>query len=254
VRKDKRKEGWLVKIDNKPLQGYFTEIFNFNKGKKKPNYDFPKLIKSSDFKLRKACAIGVMIYDGVVRTKKEIGLNIGSKNLRDSVFNVLVADGLNITKLDKPDSTGMWKLYSSGKADKEQYKKGLNYFVKFSDKWYRIYEWIHGFRSKVKNPKNALIILERCFNKRSASKVTLTEIFKLFLLHKNLTISQLSNLLKIKNIIVNEGLLWDYTKILREMNILIKRRLSDNKNLYVYNPDTKSWKLPYRPYLSSYYV
>jgi len=96
--------------------------------------------------------------------------------------------------------------------------------------------------------------LEKCFSKKSASKVTLSSIFNLFLSYNTLTVAQLLSLFLRKGINLNESTLWNYTRILRKMNLIIKKRLRDNTNLYVYNRDVTSWKLPYRPDLSPYYV
>ncbi len=253
VRKVEMKNAWVVKIDNKPIQSYLTMIFNFNRGKKRKEYDIPYIIKNSNLEIRKACVKGIMIFDGVVRTKREVGLNIGSKQLRDSVFDILIEDKMKITKLKNPDITGMWKLYSSGLQSKEQHTKWLEYFIEDSDKWCKIYEWINGFQGRVSSIENALIILEKSFSRKSASKITLAEIFNLFIIHRQLTITNLLDLFCENNINVSEVILWNYTSILRQMNLITKKRLSDNTNLYIYNKNIFSWRLPYRYYLSSYY-
>ena len=113
---------------------------------------------------------------------------------------------------------------------------------------------IIGFQGKVSDSCHVSFILEKCFSKKSASKVTLSSIFNLFLSYNTLTVAQLLSLFLRKGINLNESTLWNYTRILRKMNLIIKKRLRDNTNLYVYNRDVTSWKLPYRPDLSPYYV
>ena len=207
IRRDKRNNLWYVKIDNKVIKSYLTEIFCFNRGKKKYNYDFPEIIKNSNFEIRKACVKGIMIFDGVVRLKREIGLNIGSKNIRDSVFDVLIEDCLKVNKLEKPDSTGMWRLYSIGGFNKEQYGKWLDYFVESFDKWYRIYEWINGFQGFVESNENASFILKKSFPRRSSSKISLSEVFDYFIKYNSLTIDKILVLFKNQGIFFNKSTL-----------------------------------------------
>ena len=246
IRKSKGTEAWNIKIDNKVIQRYFTEVFKFNKGKKKENYSIPNIIKNSDFEIRKACVLGVMAFDGIVRTNKEIGLNIGSKKLRDDVFKILVEEGINLNKSNKPDSTGMWKLYSSGKFDKEQYKKWRTYFIKDSNKWFKINEFINGFSKKITSIDEAFIILKKCFKPQSASKIDLASIFKIFVSDDSLTTKQILFYLNRRSIKISEETLWLYLNILREMNIIRKER-NGNTNLYFFNADLNKWHLPYRP-------
>ncbi len=245
VKKHKKYNAWYVKIDNKIIQRYFTEFFKFNKGKKRKNYSIPHIIKNSSFNIQKACVCGVMAFDGMVRINKEIGLNIGSRRLRDDIFRILIKDGLNVSKLSKQDSTGMWRLYSSRKFDKDQYRKWLDYFFEGSNKWIKIYEFINGFNKKVSTVEEALTILERAFKSASASKVDLTFIFKMFTFNNSLTTKQILFSLKRKDIRIREETLWLYLNILREMNIVKKER-EGNMNIYFLNKDINEWLLPNR--------
>lgn len=99
IRKNKSKNAWYIKIDNKVIRRYLIVFFEFSNGKKMPGYDIPSLIKNADLKIQKACAHGIMCFDGVVRLKKEVGINIGSRNLRDSLFEIFIKDGLNVKKI-----------------------------------------------------------------------------------------------------------------------------------------------------------
>lgn len=43
--------------------------------------------------------------------------------------------------------------------------------------------------------------------------------------------------------------------IMRRVNeSYYQKRLTDNTNIYIYNPNILSWRLPYRSQLSSYYI
>jgi len=246
IRKHKTQNAWCTKIDNKVIRRYFTVFFEFSNGKKHQNYDIPTCIRNAKFEIQKACVHGVMSFDGVVRITKEVGINIGSKRLRDSLYKVFKKHGLKVTKSKKPDRTGMWRLYSSGNFDRNEYQKWLEYFVKGSDRWFRIYEWVNGYQGSVKNIKEASVILEKCFPVRSNSKITLTQIFNVFVENKILSLAHIIAELKDKNIEIAESTLWIYTGILREMNIIRKKRLSDNTNVYILNEEASEWRLPNR--------
>lgn len=245
-KKVKNYNAWSIKVDSKVIKRYLTTFFEFSEGKKKPNYDIPKIIKDSTFEFQRACAYGTMCFDGVVRNKKEIGLNIGSKELRDSLYKIFTLDGLTVTRSNKPDRTGMWRMYSSGKFDKSQFEKWLNYFEPNTDRWFRIYEWINGFNKTVNNVQDARYLLMKYYPPKPNTKITVSDIFNLFVNKKAILIKDILNELKRQSILVNESTLWFYTGLLREMKIVNKIRLSDNKNLYVLNQNAKEWRLPNR--------
>ncbi|MBI2449182.1 hypothetical protein HYV49_02710 [Candidatus Pacearchaeota archaeon] len=245
VKKSKWNRSWYTKINNKSIQRYFIEFFKFGKGRKKENYTIPNIIKNADMLIKKAFICGVLSFDGMVRTNKVIGLNIGSKKLRDDVFTLLIEDGVNIKKSNKADSTGMWRLYSSG-FDKEQYKKWLSYFVEKSNKWFKIYEFIYGYSNKVTTLEQASTILKERFRIQNSSKVDINLILEIFMHYKTLTIKQILFRLNSKNIIISEHTIYPYLNLLRQMEIIIKKRLRDNTNLYIFNEYMKDWKLPNR--------
>jgi len=253
IRKKKYCNAWYIKIDNKVIKRYFLVFFTFSKGKKSLNYDVPLLIKKSNFEIQKAFAEGVMCFDGIVRLKKEVGINIGSKKLRDSLFEIFIKYGLKVKKSKKEDKTGMWRIYSYGKSNVEQYYKWLNYFAEGSEKWFRIFEWINGFQGSVKNTKDALIILKECFPIRSNSKITLSQFLNFFMKNKALTLNQILSILERSGIKLNINTLWEYASWLKKMNIIKKRRAKDNSNIYFLNKNINEWKLPYRPRLGVYY-
>ncbi len=237
---------WSIKVDNRVIRRYLITFFEFSNGKKQHDYDIPEIIKNSTFEFQKACAYGVMCFDGVVRNNKHVGINIGSKKLRDSLYRIFKLDGLTVTKSKNSDSTGMWRIYSSGKLDKKQFEKWQTYFEPNTDRWFRIYEWLNGFSKSVDDIHDAEDILIKCYPSKSNTKITVSDIFNLFLDKKTISIKDILNDLKQRSILVHESALWHYTGLLREMKIVNKIRLSDNKNLYTLNQNVKEWRLPNR--------
>lgn len=147
----------------------------------------------------------------------------------------------------------MWKIYSYGKSNNAQYSKWLKYFIKKSDNWFKIYEWVNGFQGFIGSVQDAFVILETCFPAKSNSKITLSQILHFFVRSKVLKLNQILRMLADIGIKINMSTLWEYTGWLMRMNIIRKKRMSDNSNIYILNENIKEWKLPYRPELNSHY-
>lgn len=89
IKKSKGENEWFVVITNKIIGRYLKNIFGFPAGKKSETVDEPLIIKKSNYKYRKAFALGVMTFDGSVSLEPRLRLMVKSEKLRDSIADIL---------------------------------------------------------------------------------------------------------------------------------------------------------------------
>lgn len=136
---DRAQGCYSIEFVNKIFVRYLHIFFGFPYGKKSQIVKEPEVIKNADFVFRKAFALGVMTFDGAVCKNKCIELVTKSKCLRDSIFEILMLDGIkNIKAVDHPDKFDRWLFYSSRSIKNPDFIKWLSYFEKDTNKYNRI--------------------------------------------------------------------------------------------------------------------
>lgn len=129
---------YSIEFSNKIFLRYLHMFFGFPYGKKSDIVDEPTIIKSSNLNFRKAFALGVMTFDGAV-CKNNVGLVTKSKNLRDSLIEIVQLDKITRVYFPYcPDKLNRWRFYSSRSRKNKEFISWLNYFEKGTDKYYRL--------------------------------------------------------------------------------------------------------------------
>jgi len=245
VKECKNTRAWEIKIDNKIISRYFTVFLDYPRGRKPIDFDVSDTIKNSSFEIQKACAEGIMTFDGFVRIIGEKGINMKYRNIINWLYDVFKKDGILVSKTNRPDKTGMWRVYSRNSRNKKKHKKWMRYFFRNTEKWNKLRELIHGYSKKIKTKDEAIQILSETFPPTSKSKITLEMILKIFIENGDTKIPKIVSILKERNIHVVEETLPTYLSYLRDMNIIKKVRQTDNTNLYAVN-ELEDWRLPSR--------
>lgn len=256
VKSSPNKKMWQVAFRNKIIGRYLNKIFGFNYGSKTYDVEEPEIIKNAPMRYRRAFALGFLTFEGGVGIKNQIELTTRSERMRDSIYQILVNNEIDVRKKDRLDSRQMWRLWSTALSKKEA-EGWLHFFEAGTEKWSKLYEYINGFQGKVDNFEDAKKAFCSVFPFQSASKTSIEEILDIVMKDKETWRYAIQDKI--------EGMesKWahsvaHYVRILERANaIRIEKRKFGKKrsfgsiirDVYIYNPNISSWRVPYRPWL-----
>lgn len=249
---------WSLTFRNKVIGRYLNKFFDFPSGPKTYSVDEPKIIKKSTLKFRKAFVLGVLTFDAGIGIKPKIEFCVSSKKLRDSICEILKLLGLEIRK----GKSRYWRFWTS-RLDKNEALKWIELFEPGTEKWFKIYEIARGFQGRVSSINDVSLIFSKVYPTKSASKISLNDIFHIISRKKEIWRYKLVDLLKQKNNLKSFGGKWahsvsHYLNILKAANIIsVEKRKFGNKSsfgsiireVYKLNRDVSLWKVPFRPWL-----
>lgn len=235
---------WKIDITNKIIGRYLELFFGFPSGVK-TYYNLPKAIENSSKEIKRAFVVGLFSFDACVETDKTISYGIANKILRDQAGKILKESDLEFTLQKK---TKYYHLKTSV-LDKNKLKKWLNFFEPNTEKWFKIVDVIKGFDKRVSSFNEAVFVFSTIY--KDGMKTNIPHIISTL---KKLKICDKYILAKKLNVGVST--LYRYIHILENANILTRTKDPNLKNklIFLYNPNIKEWKVPYRPYLTSHYL
>lgn len=251
---------WSLCFRNKVFIRYLNKFFGFPSGLKTYSVKELNIIKNSNLELRKAFTIGVLTFEAGIGVKSQIEFCIASKELRNSIYEIL--ELLNF-KIKKEKKIGKyWRLWTTT-LNNEDCFKWLDLFESQTEKWFKIYELANGFQGKVNSISDTSYIFNKIYPKKSSSKISLNDVFNIILEQKEVFRYKLVELLKQKKNLKNFSGKWAhsiayYLNILKRANIIsIERRKFESKKsfgsivreVYKLNPNVTEWRVPFRPWL-----
>jgi hypothetical protein len=141
---DRQPGCYSIEFTNKIFVRYLHIFFDFPYGKKSNIVKEPNIIINSDLNIRKAFAFGVMTFDGGVSKNGTIELMTCSKQLRDSIFEIIKEAGIfNATSVSYHDNFKRWRFYSSRSIKNPDYLRWLDFFEKDTHKYQRILNMVN---------------------------------------------------------------------------------------------------------------
>lgn len=170
IRFDKRDNTWTCWFNNKIIGRYFENIFDMKPGKKSHIAKEPILIKRSTYEIRKAFALGVLTFDGGVKTSGTIALSSMSKSLINDIYDILALDAIKVNKLYNPKK-GSWLIESVSGRDKNYLSKWEDYFERGTWKLERLNFFLKNKRYDIKE-------LEYLFPKHHFSILSIKDVLK----------------------------------------------------------------------------
>jgi hypothetical protein len=260
IRKVKNSNEWKLAFHNKVISRYLNKIFKFPNGKKVYNVDEPEIIKNSDIKFRRAFAIGALSFETGLGVTHTISFCVSSKAFRDSICNILNSCDVKLKIMEKKSSE-YWRFWSNTLSINEA-KRWLEFFEPYTEKWFKLYEYINGFQGKINKFKDAIMLFDLTFGTKSPSKITLKDVLKEILnLKKTYRYELVENLTK-KNELKDYGGKWahsisHYLHILKRANAIFvgmgdfgpkKSFGTIIREVYEPNPNIFEWKVPFRPW------
>jgi transcriptional regulator with XRE-family HTH domain len=236
---------WYAVIVNKIIARYFHIYFGFPFSEKSSIVKEPPLIKNSEFKFRKAFALGVMTFDGSVNLEGQIALTLKSKSLLDSVYEIITSE---IPELwfEKGESNRGEFFFRSLKPNPLIGKKLLEYFEAHTEKWHRLNGIINGFQAVPFSLEEAIDALSD-FDKNG--KINVANIVKSLSELKaadiKCLVKYLKNKLKLPELSVTP--VRNRLILLRRNNIVTITKTKNGraiKYIYNFNPNIFEWKIP----------
>jgi len=140
---EKRRNAWRVSFSNKILARYLMNFFEVKPGFKTYSAFEPAVIKKSNLKIRRAFAMGLLMFDGCVSFDKKILFSVRSKNLLNSLKEIWEKDRVKFGK-SKNNRRKEETLFTTAGNKKE---KLLKYFEENTQKW-KLLKWLSGDLTK----------------------------------------------------------------------------------------------------------
>jgi len=237
----RRGKAYSIYFKSRIFGRYLNKFLGFPIGKKTDIVEEPKIIKESNPNFRRAFALGVMTFDGSVDTRGKCSIQMKSKRLICSLYDILQHENIFVSFNRKEDKEGRYKLQSSY-AD----QKLLNYFDKNSEKYQRIYEFVNGFGNKVKNIKDAKIAFDLAYPKTTLSMITFSKLLDLLPKEKKFSYQDLLKILRKDNIKISSTTLKYYIKILASNKIVYLFEKQGQFKIFKFNRNIMEWRVPKR--------
>lgn len=209
---NKKDNTWNCYFSHKVIARYFENIFMINAGKKFDIAKEPEIIKNSDFKIRKAFAKGVLMFDGGVKATGMVSLTSMSKQLIEDIEEILKLDEIEVNKGYNPKKKS-WLLESKSGRNKEYLKKWLYYFEEKTWKYDRLNFFIEKKKYNIKE-------LEQLFPYHHRSKIRLKEVYDAILKIKKFKIQDVMEELNKFNI--SHITIYKYLYILEKSGLIYK--------------------------------
>lgn len=217
IRFDKTDNTWTAWYSNKIIGRYYEKIFHINHGKKFHIAKEPLLIKNSSITIRNAFALGVMTFDGGVKTSGMVSIVSRSKKLiRDleEIFN------LNHIKINKRYNSKKesWLLEGISGRDIGYLQKWQNFFERGTWKRERLDFFIKRNKCTIKE-------LEYLFPKHHLGKLCISDIWDIINQIKKGKANDIRLELNKRHDKVANTTLYKYLFILEKSNLIKKENL-----------------------------
>ena len=256
IKREKEANAYTLETKNKLLIRYLHIFFNCPYGKKSRIIDEPQIIKKSGEKNRLAFARGVFTFDGSVNRDKTVKLQIYSHNLSFSLRNILSQHSINFSHCKT--KRGSYQIQSSGDI-----VAWLKVIEEKTEKWSKLKSLIEGcYKTGTKNETEFTKQLSEIYPTNGVSKLDITTLLISSKTLKKFGVKEFSNYISsIYNIKATANTILKNLEILARSGVVSQTkekqffmRLKGNKkgtkgavlkNVFVFNPDYKEWKLPY---------
>jgi len=242
IRSIKEGNGYYVHFSNKIIGRYLKNILNFPIGKKSSIVDVPKLIKNAPFPIRKAFARGLIQFDGSVKRNGSVALSTNSRHLMNFFLNTIKNDDLKGVVWARRDRKEELTFESPPS------KKWLTYFIEGTPKYQRLYEYIYGFKGKVKSVDKIIKIFDRAFSNNNRSTLSFGKLIRTALKLKKFTRYQISNKLGIhyKSLSVMLDIL-ENAKMIKVERVKMLDRFKKKSDKITFNNNIEAWRIPLLP-------
>lgn len=255
-KKSKHGDMWQICFRTKIIGRYLQKIVGFEPGNKTYTVKEPEIIRKAPLKFRRAFAIGFMTFEAGMGIREQVELCIRSKNLLYDIYDILLKYNVKVIRMER-ESNKMWRLWS-GALKKDEAEKWLEFFEPGTEKWFKLLELIEGFQGRIKNYNEAREVFSKVFPKQPYSKTSIVELMDIF------KSCEKTWRYDIQNKIPGMKSKWahslgHYTRILSKANVIkVKTGPFGKKKsfgtiireIYEYNPDISTWRVPYRPWFS----
>ena len=214
IRFDKIDNTWNCWFNNKVVGRYFENLLEIKSGKKFDVACEPILIKNSDFRIRKAFASGVIMFDGGVESAGTIGLTSMSKQLINDIFDILLLDGIDVNKRYNLKKKS-WSIESKTSRNKEHLTKWLDYFEKGTWKYRRLKFFLDREKYNIDE-------LNELFPKHHRSKISLREIYNIIKSLNSTKIQEIINEINKKDLKIAKTTIYKYLYLLERSSLIYK--------------------------------
>lgn len=226
INKRRNENEYVIQFMSKRFYTFFNEYFNFPLGPKTYTIRVPDVIKGNKT-LEKAFVAGAMTFESSVNTNRSIIISVTSQRFRDDIASILSKDRIKIKTSQQIKQGNRKKQYTIRTSEDlihQELDKWLNYYIRGSEKWFKILDLSNGFFGKPQNIQDAKIALKSTYYKgRKVKTYDLIEIIK--------NLNQTDTKYLYKKLRIGKTTLMKYLKLLNRSNIIKKNKTPLKLNL-----------------------
>lgn len=212
IRFDKKDNTWIGWYTNKIIARFYENLLNINHGKKSDIAQEPLIIKNSGQAIRNAFVLGVMTFDGCVKSSGSVALSTKSKRLFDGVWEILQKNNLSIN-ISYNKSKDAWYFESISGRNKAYLKKWQKFFEKGTWKRRRLDLFISNKGMHIEEVKYL-------FPKHYLGKISVGDVWQAM---HNIHIGGINAIqeeLQKKGLYVNKAAIYKYLNILQQTKLI----------------------------------
>ncbi|MFH0973439.1 MAG: hypothetical protein V1817_01475 [Candidatus Micrarchaeota archaeon] len=254
---------WRLAFHNKAFVRYLQVFFGFPLSSKLFTVREPYVIRAAELRYRQAFALGVLSFEAGICISREVAFCVASKQFRDDVCDILSLSEIQFKQPEKI-SGGYWRFWS-GRLSRDSALKWLDFFEPKTEKWFKLFELANGFQGKAKTFEEAMSAFDSVFYNNSANKVCFKDVLLIISRLQQTHRYELASEIVKLNGLSSFGGKWAHS-LRYYLDFLVDAKVVSvsvvdfgpkksfgriRRQVYSFNPNVSSWRVPYRPWLAA---
>ena len=235
----KKKEAWSYRTYNKILTRYFR-LFGLSSGRKTETVSEPLVLKNKSLDIKLGFVRGVLTFDGTVKYSGEVYITLKNDRLPLDLSTIVSSYRIrNFVTIREPRYT---------LTIDHNNEKSLSLFIPNTKKWFRLRDYLYGFKIKVKTIAEAKNIIYESYDRYNRKSASFLELMEFIQKKGETTSTELTQFFK-----TSDGGFYSKLRILNRMNIVEqtdylfrnkKGKFEKKYAKYKFNNNLEQWLLP----------
>ncbi len=222
IRFRKEDNTWNGLYSNKIIARFYENLFNIRHGKKSDIAQEPQIIKNAEMAIRNAFVLGVMTFDGGVKSSGTIGFSTKSKKLFNDIREILQNNNMLVNESYNKNKD-FWFFESISGRNIYYLKKWQKFFEPGTWKRKRLDLFIN-------HKARGIEEVEELFPKHHRGKICVSDVWlAMHRIHMG-GINDIQKELQKKRLFVNKASIYKYLNILEQTKLISTKYKSFARN------------------------